>query len=238
MFDPSIHVSWPAGLLWLTGVAVAAFLVSWSMSDLRPTRRFPYVGGLAITTAGLTTGYLVWSEGGLSFWTNQWGYGIAGAGAAGVLLTLILTRTRRPGADPQPITPATVAWDALVYGAAEGLLLSVLPVVVTWQMLASNGWGDGWRSVAAGGLSLAAGFVVIAVHHAGYSDFRSSRRKMAQALVGCGVLSLAYLITASPIAPILAHAVLHVAIVRNGMELPPHQEAATSPPESRHLRAA
>lgn len=61
---------------------------------------------------------------------------------------------------------------------------------------------------------------------------------MGQAVLGCGVLSIAYLFTASVIAPILAHAVLHVVIVRNDMELPPHEgRVHTDEPETTRLAA-
>jgi hypothetical protein len=208
---------------------VVAFLVSWSLSDLRPTRRVFYIPVLALVTGALTAGYLTWSGGGLTFWTNRWAYGLVGAVLAGGVLTALLNRQRVPGQSPQPITAVTVGWDGLVYGAAEGLLLSVLPVLVTWQMLSSNGWASGWRSVAAATLAIVVSVAVIVVHHLGYPDFRSSRSKMGQAVLGCGVLSIAYLFTASVIAPILAHAALHVAVVRNSMELPPHEEV----PETR-----
>lgn len=224
MFDPLIHVSWSAGLLWLAGIAAAAFLVSWSLSDLRPTKRVFYIPALFVVTGGLTAGYLAWSGGGVSFWTNRWGYGILGAVVAGALLTALLRRGRVPSSRPGPITTSTLAWDGLVYGAAEGLLLSVLPVLVVYQMLFSNGWDAGWSEVGAATLAVLASIVVIVVHHLGYPDFRTSRVKMAQAVLGCGVLSIAYLLTASVIAPILAHAALHVAITRFGMELPPHEE--------------
>jgi hypothetical protein len=133
-----------------------------------------------------------------------------------------LQKRRLSDAAPQTITARTLAWDGLLYGAAEGLLLSVLPVLVTWQMLSSNGWGSGWRSVAAALFAIVASIVVIVVHHLGYPDFRGA--KMGQAILGCGILSLAYLLTASVIAPIVAHAVLHLVIVHKGMELPPHEE--------------
>jgi membrane protease YdiL (CAAX protease family) len=77
--------------------------------------------------------------------------------------------------------------------------------------------------MAAGLLSIVMSIVVVVVHHPGYPEFRG--RKMAQAVLGCGILSLAYLFTGSVIAPILAHAVLHTVAVRNGMELPPHEES-------------
>ena len=87
-------------------------------------------------------------------------------------------------------------------------------------------------------LALVASIVVIVAHHLGYPDFRSSRVKMGQAILGCGVLSLAYLLTASVIAPILAHAALHVAFIRFGMELPPHEEAKLAPLGSPFSEAA
>jgi hypothetical protein len=143
---------------------------------------------------------------------------------AGTLLTIVLNRERIPGLKPHDITASTIAWDGIVYGAAEGLLLSVLPVLVTWQMLASNGWESGWRSIAAAVIAVAVSVITIIVHHLGYPDFRTTGLKMRQAVLGCGLLSVAFLLTASVIAPAAAHAILHVVAVRKGMELPPHAE--------------
>jgi hypothetical protein len=228
MLDPVVNVSWSTGLLWLAAIAVAAFLVSWTLSDIRPTKRVFYIPVLALITGAITAGYQIWSNSGALFWTNRWAYGLGGAIVAGGLLTVLLNRQRIPQAKPRPINAATLGWDGLVYGAAEGLLLSVLPVAVTWQMLTSNGWTGGWRQVVASLLSIIASIIVVVIHHLGYPEFRGP--KMAQAVLGCGILSIAYLLTASVIAPILAHAVLHTVAVRNGIELPPH--------ESRHLSMA
>jgi len=235
MFDPTIDVSWSAGFLWLAGIALASFLVSWSLSELRPTRRVLYIPVLTVVAGALTAGYLLWSEAGTSFWTNRWGYGLLGAVLAGGLLTVVLNRQRIPGLKKHEITAGTIGWDGLVYGAAEGVLLSVLPVVVTWQMFVSNGWTSGWRNFAAGLVAILASVAVIVVHHLGYPDFRSA--KMGQAVLGCGILSIAYLFAASVIAPIGAHAWLHIVVVRKGMELPPH-EPATREPVSKKVSAA
>ena len=222
MLDPVIHVSWSAGLSFLIDLGAAAFLVAWAFSDLRPIKRVFYIPILALLTGALVAKYLVWSKIGALFWTNQWGYGLIGAAVAAGLLTVLLNRQHVPNVNPQPISAQTIGWDGLVYGAAEGLLLSVLPVIVTWQMLSSHGWTTEWRSVASGFLSIVASIVVVVAHHLGYPEFRGP--KMAQAVLGCGILSIAYLLTGSVVAPMLAHAVLHTVAVRNGMELPPHEE--------------
>src|ERR671919_1803962 len=127
MFDPTLNVSWTAGLLWLAVIALLAFLVSWSLSELRPTKRVVYIPVLTVVTGAMTAGYLVWSEAGGSFWTNRWGYGLIGAVLAGGLLTAILNRRPVPHPKRHSIKAVTVGWDGLVYGAAEGVLLSTLP---------------------------------------------------------------------------------------------------------------
>jgi hypothetical protein len=238
MFDPKVPVSWLAGLLWLSGTALVAFLVAWLLSDLRPTRRVLYIPILALVTASVTAAYLVWSQSGLGFWTSNWVYGLLGAAVAALFLAGLLSRRRVRTPETPHITAATVLWDGLVYGAAEGMLLSVLPVVITWQMLLSNGWDRGWPRVAAATLSILASVVVIVVHHLGYPDYRSSKVKLGQAILGCGTLSVAYLSTVSVIAPILAHAALHVVIVHVDMELPPHETDSPSEPLPRLTKTA
>ena len=101
MFDPQVDVSWPAGLLWLAGVALVAFVVAWGLSDVRPTRRVFYIPALALVVGALTAGYVLWSDGGASFWTHQWGLGVVGAVLAGALLTVLLNRRRVAGSRSQ-----------------------------------------------------------------------------------------------------------------------------------------
>jgi hypothetical protein len=72
MFQPQTTIAWGGALLWLLGIAAAAFLVSWILTDRLHLRRSPYVGALAALTAALTAGYLAWSGTGPAFWTTRW----------------------------------------------------------------------------------------------------------------------------------------------------------------------
>jgi type IV secretory pathway VirB2 component (pilin) len=65
---------------------------------------------------------------------------------------------------------------------------------------------------------LAASVVVIVVHHLGYAGYRGKR--MGFPVMGCSVLSLGYLLTASPIAAMGGHFILHVAMMRRGWSFP------------------
>ena len=219
MFAQAVSIEWAGGVVWLAGVAVASFLVTWVITDRIGIGRAVYVGVLAAVTGGLAVGYQLWSGSAGDFWTNQWPWGILGALVAGGALAAAARRLPIATHAHPDATGARFLWEAAIYGSAEGLLLSVLPVVITWQALTALGWGG----VAAGAAALAASAIVIVVHHLGYAEFRS--RRMVFALVGCLPLSLAVLLTGSAVAAIGGHIILHAAMIRRGVELPPQAAA-------------
>jgi hypothetical protein len=214
-FDATLD-GWIA-LAWLGAVTVVALLVTWVVTDLGHVKRTPFVGVLAIVTAAATAGYLAWSGAGSKFWTYHWAWGLLGAAVTSAAM-LVFAR-RLPRRSRQRDISALVVWEGLVYGISEGLLLSVLPVAITWQLGRSFGWAAGVGAVVA----LVVSAAVIAIHHLGYREFRN--RMMRYPVILCGVLSIAYLLTANPIAPLVGHVVFHVAMLNQGMELPPHAKS-------------
>jgi hypothetical protein len=195
---------------------------------------------LAVVTGALLSGYLSWSNADWgTFLSYQWLWGLVGAIIAGSLILVMLTRSRRSQA--QTFTPAprpegvrlmgALLWEGLVYGMAEGLLLSVLPVLITWQALSSLHWTQSWYGIILSGIiALGASVVVIVVHHLGYREFRG--RKLVFAVAGCAPLSLAYLLTMNPLAAGVGHSILHMGAVLRDVELPPHQEKSGRAAES------
>lgn len=216
-------ISWLGALGWLTAIAAASFLVTWVLTSRLGVPRTPYIGALTLLTGGLTWGYLAWSDTSLaSFATNRWGWGLVGAAVAGALLArLSRHQPRGPRSQGWRLT-ATLAWEGVVYGSAEGLLLSVLPVLVTWQAFAAHGWTSGIGGpLVAGIVAMGASLAVIVIHHLGYRGFHD-HAALAPVMVGCGLLSLAYLLTASPLAAVGGHIVLHTALNLRGTEMPPY----------------
>lgn len=228
MFEPKVAVEWVGALLWLIGVAGGAFLVSWVLTDVLHLGRAAYVGALAVLTGGLTAGYVAWSGSGWAFWVEGWLWGLVGAVLAGAFLAAMVSRM--PGRR-HDVSGFVSVWEGVVYGSAEGLLLSVLPVVITWQLFHALGWTDGWNAVVAGAAAIAASVAVIIVHHLGYREFRGPA--IRSPIVGCTVLSFAYLLTANPFAAIGGHIILHLALLRRGMELPPQAPTHVPVPETR-----
>lgn len=220
MTNPAISIGLGAALGWLTIIVAGGFLVSWVSTDLGGLRRNPYVGVLTVVTWAISGGYLMWSDAGFAFWTNNWVWGVLGAIATGGFLTSQISRIAPTRGHDSP-SVATSVWEGLVYGTTEGLLLSVLPAVVIWQWWATEEWNQGWTAVTGGLAALAASGVVIVVHHLGYRSYRS--RRMIQPVVACLVLTLGFLLTGSPISAMGGHVLLHLAMLRRGMEMPPEQ---------------
>jgi hypothetical protein len=216
-------ISWLGALGWLSAIAAASFLVAWALTNLLGVRRTPYIAALALLTGGLTWGYLTWSDTTLtSFAANHWGWGLVGAAVAGAILAR-LSRHQPSGSRPRGWRlGVTLGWEGVVYGITEGLLLSVLPVLVTWQAFTAHGWTSGTgRPLLAGTAAMAASLAVIVIHHLGYRGFHDPAA-LAPVMVGCGLLSLAFLLTASPLAAVGGHIILHTALNLRGTEMPPY----------------
>ncbi len=226
-------ITWWSQLIWLLALALGSFLVTWIFTDQLRLARTAYIGVLTVVTGGFLFGYLSWSNADWrAFISYQWFWGLVGAVIAGPLLVVLMVqaarRTQSPVLAPTPRPEGlhlagALLWEGIVYGVDEGLLLSVLPVLMTWQALSALGWTQSWIGVVFSGLlALVASVFVIVVHHLGYREFRGPQ--VAGAAMTCGILSLAYLLTVNPLAAMGGHIIAHTGAVLRGIELPPHQE--------------
>jgi len=149
--------------------------------------------------------------------------GLAGAVVVGAFVVWSVLR-QPPSPRPEALG-LHLLWLGVAYGLADGLLLSVLPVAATWRAMSVPGQTvprGGW--FGAGILALAASLIVTAAYHLGYTEFQNASLKGP--LIGCGVMSVAYILTRNPLSPLLSHIAMHVAAVLHGLDstvqLPPH----------------
>jgi hypothetical protein len=216
---------WVEGIIAFGVIAVVAFLLSWFVTDRLHVARTPYVAILTVVALGLGAAYLAWSGTTLEeLLIDDWALGlVAGVVTAAVVVPLV----RRLPSHPHPAGGGLVgafAWEGVVYGIGEGVLLATLPVLSVWQAAGDLGWTEGtWARVGAGVLAIVGALVVVAVHHLGYAEFRApeARPKLAGALVGCGLQAVAFLLTGNVLAPVVAHIVLHFQLILRGSEMPP-----------------
>ena len=216
MWNPSSRFGVGEAALLIGLLTALSFAASWIATDVLHLRRGPYVAVLAGVVAVATAMTVAFTELPLARAVeHNWPAGVVAgliAGAiGGVGIRKFPATLRRSGRR----LLAASAWEGGVYGVAEGLLLSGLPVVIVWLAGEDAGWWWGATWLAA----MAASALVVAIHHFGYWDFRN--RHVLEALGGCLLLSAACLISGSAIAPVLGHVILHVAGLQKGVELPP-----------------
>lgn len=114
-------------------------------------------------------------------------------------------------------------WDGVAYGAADAVLLTVIPMAAVMALFAQSHPGSVAR-VERAGAALVASLLVFAAYHLGFAEFRGAL--LVWPLVSGMVMGLAYLACENPVAPVLVHAAMHVAAVLHGpagtLQLPPH----------------
>ncbi|HSK96255.1 MAG TPA: hypothetical protein VK891_06525 [Euzebyales bacterium] len=227
MIAPDVAMTWLQAALWMLAVLSVAFLVSWLATDLAHTPRGAYVFVLAVVTAAVTGGYLAWAGISPGRWiAHRAVWGVVGGIVVALPVARGITRVRatRPAGDA---SAATLAWEGVVYGIAEGVLLSALPALIAWHAADSAGWtATVPGTVAAWAVALVASVAVIVIHHLGYWDYRN--RQVIPVAAGCGLLTIAFLATGSVLAPVIGHVAMHIAGIEHGVELPPHVRSATA----------
>jgi hypothetical protein len=213
---------------WLGAGFVVAFAVPFVLADVLAINRDLYYGVYALAVGGL---FATWSRStGYDLvaavrrrWLLAVGLGLAAAGVLAVMVVRTDDATVRP--DGVELLGA-LAWRGVVYGVADGLLLSVFPILVVFAAFTGSRLNERFAGkVLIGTLALAASLAMTAVYHLGYSDFRSD--KVAKPLTGDVMWSIPTLVTLNPIGAPIAHVGLHTTAVLHSYEtdtfLPPHE---------------
>jgi hypothetical protein len=224
--DSTRSVPWWAHVLWVLaggalGLGVAAIFAG-ALHLPRALFVVPYAG-LSVPFLYL---YVRWSGVDVARGVRQhWGWGLVGAALAGAFVVKNVLGQPASAAPSGPALLGAILWLGLVYGTIDALLLSVLPLLGAWQTLSTVGWTHEWRGRAVSGLlAVLASLAVATVYHLGYPEFRSPG--VVAPVIGNGVLSLASLLTMSPIAAVGGHIAMHIAAVLHGIDttvqLPPH----------------
>jgi hypothetical protein len=219
------HPAW-AYALWIFGTAAFGFFVSAVFAGMLLWPRAWFLVPYLVGGAALVYAYIRWSHVDVVAGIRQhWAWGLLGAAVAGVFVVNNVL--------PQPASPAhtglalaaALLWFGVAYGTMDALLLSILPMLAAWQALSSLGWTSTWPGrLACGVIAFGASLLVATVYHLGFPEYRGAG--LMGPVIGNGVMSLASLLTMSPIAAVLAHVAMHIAAVLHGMEtavqIPPH----------------
>lgn len=222
----SSEKTWRGHLVWALSAGALGFVIAAVFAGILRLPRNIYLVPYVLSVSFFLYAYVRWSRVDvIGVLRHHLILGMAGAVVVGFFTVQnVLMQPASP--PPQGLELVFyLVWLGIVYGALDGLLLSVLPVFATWRAMEMKGWTKRWRGrIASGVFALAMSMLVILLYHLGYPEFRGPFVLMV--MVGVGIMSLAYLITGNPLTPVLAHVAMHIASVLHGLntviQLPPH----------------
>ena len=212
-------------LLWVTLAGLVGFSSAVAFSSWLKWERSTFV----LAHAGVTLSFLaiyVRSAGirPMTQLRQRWPAGLVVGLLAGAVLTY---GVQQQAPSTRPLGSALVgslAWLGLVYGALDAVLLSVVPVLTVYGSRPPEALSRAAARIQWGALSLLASLAVTASYHLGFAEFRGPN--LVQPLIGNAIVTLAYLLAGNPLAPVLAHVIMHGAAVLHGAastaQLPPH----------------
>ena len=224
-----MNTVWYAHLGWIIAAGLLGFVISFAFSALLRLPRdiflVPYIG----FTLLFLYAYTRWS--GLSIQDlilHNWIWGIMGAMILGIItIRNVLSQPTSPRSKGLNLA-FDLLWSGFLYGLTDGLLLSVFPVIATWQAFTLLDWtANGPGRILVALLTILSSMFVTSAYHFGYIEFRGKR--LITANVGNTVMTLGVLITSNPLAAMLCHSAMHMAAVLHGpalvIQLPPHDPA-------------
>jgi hypothetical protein len=204
-----------------------SFLVPFVVADQIGLQRDLYYAVYVAAVVGL---FVAWARDTRQplreMWARRWrlavGLGVVFAGIS----AFIATRAEGGTGHPDGIEfIAAIGWRGIVYGAADGLLLSAFPLLLIFAALRDSRMRRRAGGLfAVGAVAMVASLAMTAVYHAGYSDFRSD--KLRKPVAGDLIWSVPTLATLNPVGAPIAHVGLHVGAVVHDYDtdlfLPPH----------------
>ncbi len=218
---------WAMYLLWVGAAAVLGFAIAEIFAGLlhlpRSIYLIPYVGLVAL----FTYAFVRWSHiSVLEVVRHNWIWGLLGAVLLGAF-TVYNILSQPASARSEGLTLALeLLWVGVVYGLVDALLLSVLPVLASWQAFSGLGWtSHWWGRIAASLVAIILSLVVTEAYHLGYPECRVAGGLVGPT-IGNAAMTIGYVLSGNPVAAMFSHIAMHIAGVLQGpasvLQLPPH----------------
>jgi hypothetical protein len=212
---------------WLLGGMAVAFLVPFVVADQFGLERDTYLVIYVAAVVGLFVGWALDTGQSLhEMFTRRWGLAVGlGLVFAGIGAVIAIGAEDGSGHPGGVEFIGALLWRGIVYGAADGLLLSAFPILLVFAALKNSRLRRRVGGlIAVGAVAMVASLAMTAVYHAGYGDFRGS--KLRKPVTGDLVWSVPTLTTLNPIGAPIAHVGVHISAVTHNYDsdlfLPPH----------------
>ena len=213
---------------WLVAGFALGFLVPFVFADVLDVPRDLYYAVYVVAVVGF---FVMWARASQEtigeMVRRRWKLTALLTVGAVALVSLIVLRTQDATAHPDGFTFAgAIVWRGVVYGFADGLLLSAFPILAVFAAFKGTRLrGRLFGKVLIGVAAVVASLLMTVTYHMGYNDFRSD--KVQEPLKGDVFWSAPTLLTLNPLGAPAAHAGMHVTAVIHsydtGIMLPPHR---------------
>lgn len=160
-----------------------------------------------------------------NFWTHNWTWGLLIALIAGVFLVRNIYSQPASQDKKGKGLLFDIFWFGFAYGAIDGLILNVMPVVAAENIINQSTSAGGFSIVLLKAVcAISASLIITLLYHLGYKEFRN--KSILMVLLGNTIITLTFIISGNPLAAVLSHTTMHVAAVIRGpettLQLPPH----------------
>ncbi len=218
---------WTTYLLWVAAAAVLGFAIAEIFAGLlhlpRSIYLVPYIG----LVSAFVYAFVRWSRISVSeILRHNWVWGLIGALLVGAFTVYNILSQPASARSEGVSLVLELLWVGVVYGLVDALLLSVLPVIATWQAFTVLGWTTHWWGrVVASLLAIVLSLVVTEAYHLGYPECRVAGGLVGPT-IGNAAMTIGYVLSGNPIAAMFSHMAMHIAGVLQGpasvLQLPPH----------------
>jgi hypothetical protein len=212
---------------WIGGGLLLAFAIPFLLADTLGLQRDVFYALYGAALAAFVLAYARATHLDLHrCLTRNWRWGVALGVVGAAVMALVVLRSSDGSAHPGGASFwMAILWRGVYYGALDGVLLSVFPILAVFHAVERRRALTRFRAKAVVGVvALAVSVAFTVSYHLGYSDFRSS--KLAKPVAGDILWSAPTLLTLSPLGAPIAHVGLHVTAVVHDYEtdvfLPPH----------------
>src|SRR6266496_969241 len=211
-------------LLWTITASLLGLSISAVFAGILRLPRTVFLVPYVLFVGIFLYGYVRWEDLNVGELIRQnciWGV-VAAAVVAIFMIRNVLSQPASPRSQGSKLL-FELFWFGIVYGAVDGLFLSVFPVLMTSQAFTTLG-DTTLGKIEFALLALIASELITLAYHVGYPEFRNS--SLIFAAFGNGIITIAYLVSLNPISSLVSHVVMHIAAVWHGSEhtvqLPPH----------------
>jgi len=215
---PDGSLAQSSGFLWPAAAALLAGAVSFVSTDVLALSREAFLVPYVFLASALGVAFVSYAHVDVSAAVRRNPMRTVAVTIVMALLTIgtVMLQPGAPRAQGAQLA-FQLTWDGAAYGAVDGFLLTVIPISAVRHALRTTRW-------TTDALALLASVGVFLVYHLGFAEFRSTA--IAAPIVAGLIFGAAYLLSRNPLAPILAHAAMHIAAVLHGpagtVQLPPH----------------